>query len=104
MNATLNEDGYEYQCIDWLKGIDWDWKYGPDIAPEGIAPERSSYKEVILGERLEDAISRINPGLPKDTIRSVHQLLASPGETFIESQRDHSRMVRERYPSASTWR
>ena len=83
MTNALNEDGYEHQCINWLKGIDWDWKYGPDIAPEGIAPERSSYKEVILGERLEDAIARINPGLPKDTIRSVHQLLSSPGETDL---------------------
>lgn len=83
MNNALNEDGYEHQCINWLKGINWTWKYGPDIAPEGSAPERSSYKEVILGERLEDAISRINPGLPKDTIRSVHQLLSSPGETDL---------------------
>jgi len=83
MSNALNEDGYEHQCINWLKGIDWDWKYGPDIAPEGIASERSSYKEVILGDRLEDAIARINPGLPKDTIRSVHQLLSSPGETDL---------------------
>jgi type I restriction enzyme R subunit len=83
MSNALNEDGYEHQCINWLKGIDWKWKYGPDIAPEGTAPERSSYKEVILGERLEDAIARINPGLPKDAIRSVHQLLSSPGETDL---------------------
>jgi type I restriction enzyme R subunit len=83
MSNALNEDGYEHQCINWLKGVNWNWKYGPDIAPEGIAPERSSYKEVILGERLEDAIARINPGLPKDTIRSVHQLLSSPGETDL---------------------
>lgn len=83
MNNALNEDGYEHQCINWLKGIDWDWKYGPDIAPEGLAPERSTYEEVILGERLEDAIARINPGLPKDAIHSVHQLLSSPGETDL---------------------
>ena len=83
MKNLLNEDGYEHQCINWLKGIGWDWKYGPDIAPEGTAPERSSYKEVILGDRLEDSIARINPGLPKDTIRSVHQLLSSPGETDL---------------------
>ena len=83
MTNSLNEDGYEHQCINWFKGINWNWKYGPDIAPEGISPERSSYKEVILGERLEDAIARINPGLQKDTIRSVHQLLSSPGETDL---------------------
>lgn len=80
MNVSLNEDGYEHQFINWLKDIGWDWKYGPDISPDGPSPERSSYKEVILNERLEDAIKRINPGLPKDNIRSVTQMLSSPGE------------------------
>lgn len=80
MNVSLNEDGYEHQFISWLKGIGWDWKYGPDISPDGSSPERSSYKEVILDERLENAIKRINPGLPKDNIRTVAQLLKSPGE------------------------
>lgn len=80
MNVSLNEDGYEHQFINWLKGIGWDWKYGPDISPDGTSPERTSYKDVILDERLEDAIKRINPGLPKDNIRSVVQMLSSPGE------------------------
>ena len=80
MNVSLNEDGYEHQFIAWLKNIGWDWKYGPDISPDGLAPERTSYKDVILSERLEDAIKRINSGLPKDNIRSVTQMLASPGE------------------------
>jgi type I restriction enzyme R subunit len=80
MNVSLNEDGYEHQFINWLKGIGWDWKYGPDISPDGTSPERTSYKDVILNERLEDAIKRINPGLPKDNIRSVAQMLSSPGE------------------------
>jgi type I restriction enzyme R subunit len=83
MNGQLNEDGYEYQFIDWLKGIGWDWKFGPDISHEGNAPEREDYKEVVLMERLSDALKRINPGLPKDNIRSVSQLLASPGEADL---------------------
>jgi len=78
---SLNEDGYENQCIDWLKGVGWQWKFGPDISPGGDAPERTSYKDVVLSERLEDAILRINPGLPKDNIRSVRQMFESPGET-----------------------
>lgn len=83
MNIALNEDGYEHQFINWLKSIGWDWKYGPDISPDGPSPERTSYKDVILNERLEDAIKRINPGLPIDNIRSVAQLLSSPGETDL---------------------
>jgi type I restriction enzyme R subunit len=83
MNGRLNEDGYEYQFIDWLKGIGWDWKLGHDIAHDGIAPEREDYKEVLLIERLSDALKRINPELPRDNIRSVTQLLASPGEADL---------------------
>ena len=83
MNVSLNEDGYEHQFINWLKDIGWDWKYGPDISPDGPSPERSSYKDVLLHERLEDAMKRINPGLPKDNIRSVAQMLSSPGETDL---------------------
>jgi type I restriction enzyme R subunit len=83
MNVSLNEDGYEHQFINWLKGIGWDWKYGPDISPDGSSPERTSYKDVILNERLEDAIKRINPGLPKDNIRSVAYMLSSPGEADL---------------------
>jgi len=79
----LNEDGYEHQFITWLKSMGWEWKFGPDISPDGSAPERNSYKEVILSERLEEALHRINPGLPKDNIRAVVQLLASPGETDL---------------------
>ncbi len=83
MSGQLNEDGYEYQFIDWLKGIGWDWKLGHDIAHDGIAPEREDYKDVVLMERLSDALKRINPGLPRDNIRSVSQLLVSPGEADL---------------------
>lgn len=83
MSRLLNEDGYEYQFIDWLKDIGWDWKFGPDIAHDGIAPEREDYKDVVLMERLSDALKRINPELPRDNIRSVSQLLASPGEADL---------------------
>ena len=80
MNKSLNEDGYEHQFINWLKDVGWEWKYGPDISPDGPHPERASYKDVVLIERLENAIKRINPGLPKENARSISQLLVSPGE------------------------
>jgi type I restriction enzyme R subunit len=48
-----------------------------------MMPERSSYKDILLVGRVEDAISRINPGTPKDVIRKVCQRLESPGETDL---------------------
>jgi type I restriction enzyme R subunit len=81
--VTLNEDAYELQCIEWLKRAGWNYVHGGVIAPEGTAPERASYKDVILIDRVEESLSRINPGVPKDVLRRVRQMLESPGETDL---------------------
>jgi type I restriction enzyme R subunit len=93
--VAYNEDAYELQCLDWLKGIGWNLAKGPEIAHDGMMPERSSHKDVLLVGRVEDAISRINPGTPKDVIRKVRQMLESPGETdlFKANQQIHQWMT-----------
>ena len=77
----IDEAAYEDQFIDWLKGIGWEYKFGPEMAHDGSSPERESYKYVVLVERLSDAISRLNPGLPKEAVRRVIQMVQSPGES-----------------------
>ncbi len=46
-----------------------------DIGPDGKRPERESHAEVILRQRLEDAVARLNPGQPlearQDAVRRV---------------------------------
>lgn len=79
----LNEDAYELQCLDWLKSIGWTCAKGPEIAHDGLMPERSSHKDVLLVGRLEEALMRINPDVPKDAIKKVQQSIASPGETNV---------------------
>lgn len=81
--VALNEDAYEMQCIEWLKATGWNYVHGGVIAPEGTAPERATYKDVILVDRAEESLGRINPGVPKDVIRRVRQMLESPGETDL---------------------
>ena len=81
--AKFSEDSYELQCLDWLKGIGWSWAKGPEIAHDGMMPERSSHKDVLLAGRVEEALARINPGIPKDAIRKVRQTLESPGEADL---------------------
>lgn len=81
--VALNEDAYELQCIEWLKAIGWSYVHGGVIAPEGTAPERSTYKDVILVDRVEESLGRINPGVPKDVLKRVRQMLESPGETDL---------------------
>ena len=47
------------------------------IGPDGHRPERESHDEVVLKKRFEDAVARLNPGLPlearQDAIRKVTQ-------------------------------
>jgi type I restriction enzyme R subunit len=81
--VTLNEDAYELQCIEWLKAAGWNYLHGGVMAPEGIAPERATYKDVILVDRVEESLGRINPGVPRDVLRRVRQMLESPGETDV---------------------
>ena len=80
---NLNEDAYELQCIEWLKTIGWTHLHGGVIAPEGNAPERATYKDVILVDRVEESLGRINPGVSRDVLRRVRQMIESPGETDV---------------------
>lgn len=48
------------------------------MAPDGSAPERSNYTQVVLVERLRQAISRLNPSVPlaarEDALQQVLNL------------------------------
>lgn len=42
----ITEDQLEQQCLGWFREGDWETVFGPDIAHDGNAPERRSYREV----------------------------------------------------------
>ena len=50
--------------LSWLKGKGWSAAHGPDIAPGVPGAERAEYGEVVLEQRLRDALARLNPNLP----------------------------------------
>lgn len=75
-----NEDGFERQFLEWLGQVGWNIANGPEIAFDGINPQRESYKQVILKERLMDSLALINPGVNKETIRKAAQTVEFPGE------------------------
>ena len=60
----MTEDQLEHETLAWLQELGYATLYGSDIAHDGPAPERSSYREVLPAGRLRDAITRLNPGLP----------------------------------------
>lgn len=61
----------EQPVLDWLKGMGYEYAFGPDIGPGGALQERGDYKQVILGGRIKRALRRINPGIPEEALDSV---------------------------------
>ena len=76
----LNEQQLEQHCIGWFQEAGWQCVHGPEIAPEGIKPERADYRQVILRDRLLAALARINPHMPaaalEQAVHAVHTLSA----------------------------
>lgn len=95
MFLDLDEAAYERQVLEWLKGIGWAHAFGPEIAPNGSRPERASFKDVVLVERLEEALARLNPTITRDVVRRVSQRIQSPGEAdpFWANRLIHSWMT-----------
>jgi len=60
----MTEDQLEQETIGWLTEAGYSYRYGLDIAPDGPAPERSNYSQVLLVGRLREAIDRLNPFVP----------------------------------------
>src|SRR5690554_1559625 len=74
----MTEDQLEQQCLEWFAEGGWEIAHGPDLAPEGEAPERADYRQVLLLADLEAAIHRINPHLPQSAIDQAVAVARKP--------------------------
>jgi type I restriction enzyme, R subunit len=61
----MTEDQLEQEALAWLADVGYTHVYGPDIGPDGTAPERDNYRQVLLLQRLRGAIDRLNPAVPQ---------------------------------------
>lgn len=81
MAARLTESEIETLAIERLQALGFDYVYAPDIAPDAATPERENFAEVLLTQRLRNAVARINPTLPPaaldEAIKTI-QRISSP--------------------------
>ena len=59
----MTEDQLEQEALGWLAEVGYSPLFGPDIACDGERPERGSYPQVILADRLRAAVDRLNPSI-----------------------------------------
>lgn len=97
--TKLLESDIEQLAIERLEGKRWNYLYGPDIAPDGEAPMRTSLEEVVLKAVLAKAVKRLNPTLTDDVrdeaIKTVLRI-ASP-DTLANNEAFH-RLLTEGVP------
>ncbi|MCK5940989.1 MAG: type I restriction endonuclease subunit R [Planctomycetes bacterium] len=80
----MRESVVEDAAIEYLKELGYDHLPGPEIAPDGIAPERASYADIVLVERLDAALARINPELDAETLDGVRKQLVRGASPSLE--------------------
>ena len=94
--TTLTESDVEQVALDWLANVGWQVAYGPDIAPDTPGAQRSDYGEVVLAQRLRDALAGLNPHLPSDALEDAFGKLVRPeGATLEARNRAFHRMLVE---------
>ena len=97
MFATkLTEASVEMYAIDLLKTESYEYLNGQNIAPDSETPARVSFSEVILGEQLKAAVTRINPTIPLDAIEdAIKQIQRLSSPELIANNESFHRMLTE---------
>jgi type I restriction enzyme R subunit len=69
----ITENIIEESAIEILLSQGWDYVNGKEISPEGLFCERENYQQIILINRLRNAIAKINPHIPQDAQEAAVQ-------------------------------
>jgi type I restriction enzyme R subunit len=94
--ATLTEADIESLALDWLAALGWQTRHDLELAPGGLFAERRDYQQVVLEERLRNAIAALNPDLPEEAIEEAYRKVLNPeGATLEQRNRAFHRMLIE---------
>src|SRR6266446_7742836 len=76
--TTFNESVVEQAALAWLESVGWSVRHGAEVAPGELAAERSDYGQVVLEQRLRDALAQLNPDLPAEALDDAFRKLTRP--------------------------
>ncbi|MCI2875362.1 type I restriction endonuclease subunit R [Staphylococcus hominis] len=86
MNFQFNEDDLEQVALEWLQSLGYDYKKGNEVSMTGLTPERKSDKDVVLHERLEKALRKINSDIHSRFIeKALHELTLEKSPNLLEN-------------------
>lgn len=75
----LSESILEDATLTWFEELGYTIAHGPHIAPGELRAERNSFQQPLLPRRLQEALKRLNPDLPADSISEAFKRIANIG-------------------------
>ena len=91
---TIYESDIEEASLNWFAELGYTILHGPNIAPDTPNAERSTYKEVVLTNRLQDAIARLNPNIPTDAQEeAIRKVLHPDSPALVQNNRTFHQML-----------
>lgn len=91
MNQELkfDEEMVELATLQILSELGYEHIKGADISPGGESEERESYSDVILKERVKNALFKINRNLPQDAIDEAYRQIIAFNSPSLEENNKH---------------
>src|SRR5437762_5599015 len=94
-DSRFSESVVEAAALSWLESAGWQVRNGPEIAPGEPSAERTGYAQVVLAQRLRDALARLNPALPAEALDDAFRKLTRPegAELIVRNRALHRLLV-----------
>lgn len=95
LTENFTEDLLEEAAIEILQGLGYEYAFGPDISHGGDYEERKDYREVILENRVKDALFKINRDLPAEALEEAYRQVITFNSPMLEenNRRFHKLLV-----------
>lgn len=85
---NFTEEKLEEAAIEVLQELEYEYIFAPDISSDGPRPERRDYREVILAQRVKDALFKNNRDLPQEALdEAFRQIIAFNSPMLEENNR-----------------
>lgn len=96
MTEQFNESTVEDAALSWFDELGYTVLHGPHVAPGEPDAERESFDEVVLAQRLRDAIDTLNPDIPEEAKEEAFRKVTRPDSpSLVGNNRVFHAMLRD---------
>ena len=97
--TLIDENMAEQACLGWFEDLGYLRVFGPNIAPGGSNQERTSYKQIVLQDRLMGALRRVNPTIPDAILEdAARQVIHGNVASLMQANRQFHRWLTDGVP------